>query len=67
MEAHFDFGKRTISSNVSVFLIENLPNEEEIVSLKKILKGRKLNFGDANALLRSVIQSLVLINKGFIW
>ena len=46
MEFHFNFEKPTISTNVGVFLNENLKTEKEKKCLKRILEGKKLEYGD---------------------
>ena len=59
MEFLFDFTKKTISKNVGEFLIENLTAEKERESLKTIMKGKKLQYGDANSLLRHLINVII--------
>ena len=64
MEFVFDFAKTTISTNVGAFLEENLRTEKEKESLRTIIRGRKLQYGDANVLLSSIVQALTIINGG---
>ena len=49
MEFHFNFTKNTISKNVGEFLIENLPEETDII--KRLIIGKKLQYQEANQLL----------------
>ena len=60
MKFNFDFSKTTISTNVGAFFADNLLSDKEKESLRRVLKGNKLNYGDANALLRRVIQAIIL-------
>ena len=57
MEFHFNFNKPTISKKVGDFLNSNLKSEKEKDCLNIILSGRKLQDGDANLLLNSVLKT----------
>ena len=56
MEFHFNFTKDTISKNVEDFLIENL--KEEADHIKRVISGRKLDYKDANQVLKKILTSL---------
>ena len=50
MECHFNFNKKTITRSIGDFLWENLPNEIE--HIKRIMSGKKLQYMEANQVLR---------------
>ena len=60
MECHFNFQKATISKIVGEFLCENLPNESE--HIKRIISGKKLQYMEANQVLRSIMSALTASN-----
>ena len=60
MECHFDFNKKTISKTVGEFLCDNLPNEAE--HIKRIIAGKKLQYMEANQVLRSIMAALAASN-----
>ena len=64
MEFHFNFNKPTISKNVGEFLNLNLKSEKEKDLLNRILSGRKLQYGDANMLLNSILSSIIISDGG---
>ena len=43
-----DFSKPTISRNIGAFLIENLKTKGDKESVKRILRGNKVLYTDAN-------------------
>ena len=55
MEFHFNFDNPTISKNVGAFLNENFKTNKEL--LNRILIGKKLQYGDANLLLKSFLTA----------
>ena len=61
MECHFDFNKKTISKILGEFLSENLPNEAE--HIKRLMSGKKLQYMEANQVLRSVLTALTASNS----
>ena len=54
MEFHLNFHKPTISKKVGVFLTDNLKSEKEKDLIQRIVSRRKLQYGDANLLLRVI-------------
>ena len=43
MEVHMNFEKKTLSKRVGKFLEENIQDQEEKESVRKIMQGRKLD------------------------
>lgn len=60
MEIHLDFTKPTISKNIGAFLTENLKTKGDIESIKRILKGNKVQYADANRLLWNILSAMIL-------
>ena len=60
MEIHLDFTKPSISTNVGKFILDNLNSEKEKESMSTILRGKKLQYGDANVLLRRILTAMII-------
>ena len=60
MEFHFNFDKPTISSNVGAFFNDNLKTEKEKEFLAQIVAGKKLVYGDANILIKSILCAIII-------
>ena len=63
MEILMNFYKPSISKNVGKFLLENLKTEKEKESLDTVIRGKKLVYGDANTLLRSLLQAMKIADN----
>ena len=63
MDIKFNFGNEEISKNVIKFLVKNLRNEEDKNCLKRIDKGNKLNYMDANSLIQAMLKAIVIENE----
>ena len=59
MEFHFNFDKPTISKNVGKFLNENLKKSDADL-LNRIIRGKKLQYMDANVLLNRILTSIII-------
>ena len=60
MDFKLNFEKPEISKKVIKFLEENLPNEEDKTSIRRIGNKYKLNYMDANALIQAILQALIM-------
>ena len=60
MDFKLNFQKNEISKKVTKFLLENLPNEEDKNSIRRIEKKNKLNYMDANSLIQALLQAIIL-------
>jgi hypothetical protein len=60
MEIDLDFNKPPISSNVGKFILENLKSEKEKESMRTILRSKKLQYDDANVLLRRILTAMII-------
>ena len=49
-----DFSKTTIGHNIAEFLRENLTEDNHKESMRRIMEGNKLAYGEANHLIRSL-------------
>ena len=62
MDFKLDFGKPEISKKVIKFLESKMPNEEDIRSIRRIEKGNKLNYMDANSLIHCLLKAMVMVD-----
>ena len=53
-----DFTKTTIGNNIGDFLRENLTEDRDKESIRRIMVGNKLAYGEANHLIRSLLYAL---------
>ena len=60
MEVHMNFEKKTLSKRVGKFLEENIQDQEEKESVRKIMQGRKLQYLAANKLILTLITAMVM-------
>ena len=60
MDFKLNFEKPETSKKVIKFLEENLPNEEDKISIRRIGNKYKLNSMDANALIQAILQALIM-------
>ena len=62
MDLVLNFEKTFISQSVGIFFQENLQHRD-VVTLNRILQGKKALYQDANSLICSVLKALVNANK----
>ena len=55
-----NFEKKTLSKRVGKFLEENIQDQEEKESVRKIMQGRKLQYLAANKLILTLITAMVM-------
>ena len=60
MEVHMNFEIKTLSKRVGKFLEENIQDQEEKESVRKIMQGRKLQYPAANKLILTLIKAMVM-------
>ena len=60
MDVTINFEKKTLSKRVGKLLIENVQNDEEKESIKKIMDGKKLQYPQANRLIFSLIAAMLV-------
>ena len=60
MEILIDFTKTTIGNNIGYFLRENLKEDRDKESIRRIMVGNKLAYGEANHLIRSLMYPLIV-------
>ena len=55
-----DFSKTTIGNNIGELLRENLTEDRDKESIRRIMVGNKLAYGEANHLIRSLLYALIV-------
>ena len=60
MDVTINFEKKTLSKRIGKLLMENVQNDEEKESIKKIMDGKKLQYPQANRLIFSLIAAMIV-------
>ena len=63
-KVRMDFNKKNISKNVAEYLEELIQDEDQKNDLRRIIRGNKLQYNEANKLLRNILEAMMKSQHG---